>query len=187
MAGAWWGRGEARRGGWVVEHTESTRQPTAGERLLRATLPAQQPDAGLALLAAAGRAGSTAAPLRPVAASITSPRSRPPLLAPPLPAAHCQRSLPPGHPCRRPRCQQPIASACCPKPPLRVPLPAAPEGTSGSSSSSSCILQRKRSVTPRMYSLGCCRLFRKFWQMRICSRGQRNKAHCLDTIEGPHK
>jgi hypothetical protein len=27
-------------------------------------------------------------------------------------------------------------------------------------------------VTPRMYSLGCCRLLRRFWQIRICS--QRN-------------
>jgi hypothetical protein len=41
-------------------------------------------------------------------------------------------------------------------------------GTSGSRISSSLMRHRKRSVTPRMYSLGCCRLLRRFWQIRIC-------------------
>ena len=41
-------------------------------------------------------------------------------------------------------------------------------GTSGSRISSSLMRHRKRSVTPLMYSLGCCKLLRKFWQIRIC-------------------
>eukprot|EP00983_Pelagomonas_calceolata_P062134 1147146-Pelagomonas_calceolata.AAC.18 len=41
------------------------------------------------------------------------------------------------------------------------------EGTRGSRISSSRIRHRKRKVTPRMYSLGCWRLFRRFWQIRI--------------------
>jgi hypothetical protein len=32
---------------------------------------------------------------------------------------------------------------------------------------------RKRSVTPRIYSLGCCRLLRRFWQIRIWLEGGR--------------
>ena len=36
--------------------------------------------------------------------------------------------------------------------------------------SSSWMRHRKRRVTPRMYSLGCCRLLRRFWQIRICRR-----------------
>lgn len=42
------------------------------------------------------------------------------------------------------------------------------EGVSGSRISSSLMRHRKRSVEPRRNSLGCCRLLRRFWQMRIC-------------------
>lgn len=62
-------------------------------------------------------------------------------------------------------CREPL-QCCCGA--VRSSAVHPPEGTSGSSSSSSCIRHRKRSVTPRMYSLGCCRLFRRFWQIRIC-------------------
>ena len=42
------------------------------------------------------------------------------------------------------------------------------EGIRGSRISSSRMRHRKRSVTPLMYSLGCCRLLRRFWHIRIC-------------------
>jgi hypothetical protein len=43
------------------------------------------------------------------------------------------------------------------------------DGMSGSMISASLMRHRKRRVTPRMYSFGCCRLLRRFWQMRIIS------------------
>ncbi len=43
------------------------------------------------------------------------------------------------------------------------------EGMRGSRISSSRMRHRKRRVTPLMYSLGCWRLFRRFWQIRICA------------------
>ncbi|KAJ0556445.1 hypothetical protein HanIR_Chr07g0313941 [Helianthus annuus] len=43
------------------------------------------------------------------------------------------------------------------------------EGIKGSIISVSHIRQRNRKVTPRMYSFGCWRLFRKFWQIKIIS------------------
>lgn len=63
---------------------------------------------------------------------------------------------------------------------------ASPEGTSGSSSSSSCIRHRKRRVTPRMYSLGCCRLFRRFWQMRICG-GRHRGGEIRGLVRSSHR
>lgn len=40
---------------------------------------------------------------------------------------------------------------------------------------------RKRSVTPRMYSLGCCRLLRRFWQIRICKGAGKAAARGLSS------
>ena len=43
------------------------------------------------------------------------------------------------------------------------------EGINGSMSSASCRRHKNLNVTPRMYSLGCCKLLRRFWQIRIIS------------------
>mmetsp|Transcript_4169 Transcript_4169/g.10731 ORF Transcript_4169/g.10731 Transcript_4169/m.10731 type:complete len:202 (+) Transcript_4169:393-998(+) len=43
------------------------------------------------------------------------------------------------------------------------------EGIRGSRISTSLMRHRKRRVTPRRYSFGCCRLFRRFWQIKIIS------------------
>lgn len=49
-------------------------------------------------------------------------------------------------------------------------------GVRGSRISSSLMRHRNRSVTPRMYSFGCIRLLRRFWQIRICATGAQHES-----------